>query len=194
MNGAQRAINKGYMAIVTKLSNLLLDAAGKSLEMVEYLATVEGWREYESETLRRINAHEETKLGTSKREGCLEDNILYLLYAYHSGELENSKEKANNEEDFGDLKLDLKSEGLYDKDFSKDLLDDFQDDLERRNSFGAADVESVRVLLDEVIKCDEVEVVRAEDVAANVINSYADNNYWRSDAEYTIEDIEFEYS
>lgn len=112
----------------------------------------------------------------------------------HSAELENSKEKANNEEDFGDLKLDLKSEGLYDKDFSKDLFDDFQDDLERRNSFGAADVESVRVLLDEVIKCDEVEVVRAEDVAANVVNSYADNNYWRGNAAYTIEDIEFEYS
>lgn len=82
MNNAQRAVNKGYMAIVIKLSNLLLDAAGKSPEIAEYLATVEGWREYESETLRKINAQEETKLGTSKRESCLEDNILYLPCAY----------------------------------------------------------------------------------------------------------------
>ena len=66
------------MAVVTKLSNLLLDAANKSEEIVDYLTTVEGWEEYENETLKLINQHEETKLG-NKREHSFEDNILYLI-------------------------------------------------------------------------------------------------------------------
>lgn len=66
------------MAVVTKLSNLLIEAGSKNPEVLEYISTTDGWRAYEDETLNQTNLQEETKLGTSKKES-IEDNILYLL-------------------------------------------------------------------------------------------------------------------
>ena len=74
--------NKGYMVFVTKLSNLLLEAANERPEISEYLSTVKGWKEYEENELQKINMKESTKLGESKNSDGkveIEDNFLYPL-------------------------------------------------------------------------------------------------------------------
>ncbi len=73
------------MVFVTKLSNLLLDAANKHSSVATYLATVPAWKEYESGRLSEINVKENTKLGESRGDTGkieIEDNILYDFFCF----------------------------------------------------------------------------------------------------------------
>lgn len=69
--------NKAYMVFVTKLSNLLLEAATKRPGVAEYIAGIKGWRDYENGRLSEANIKENTKLGEPRGKIEIEDDILY---------------------------------------------------------------------------------------------------------------------
>ncbi len=73
-------VKKSYSAFVTKLSNLLIEAAEHLASVRDYLQAVAGWPDYEATRLDEENKKENTKLGDRHGEKIsIEDNILYPL-------------------------------------------------------------------------------------------------------------------
>jgi len=78
-----KSVNKSYMVFVTKLSNLLLEAASKRTQVNEYLQNIKNWTEYVDNYLNPQNIKENMKLGENKENTDkieIEDNILYFSF------------------------------------------------------------------------------------------------------------------